>query len=90
VANENSGRRRTHLDAAIAAGHARFWPSVTRFSTVIPTVSAIIDRPKVPAEYGGLALLFRDEVQRIDREMDRALAAVARVPRRPPASAPVA
>ena len=40
-------------------------------------MSATLEKPRVPAEYRGLGRLFRDEVQRIDRQMDRALATVA-------------
>jgi hypothetical protein len=41
-------------------------------------VPATADKPRVPAEYRGLARVFRDEVKRIDKVMDRALAAIAR------------
>jgi hypothetical protein len=47
------------------------------FATVSAPVSAALEKPRVPAEYRGLGWLFRDEVQRIDRQMDRALATVA-------------
>jgi hypothetical protein len=41
-------------------------------------VSATLERPKVPAEFRGLARLFRDEVKRVDVRMNEALAAIAR------------
>jgi hypothetical protein len=37
-----------------------------------------IERRKVPAEFRGAARVFRDEVKRIDKEMDRALATIAK------------
>jgi hypothetical protein len=41
-------------------------------------VSVTLDRPKVPAEYRGLARVFRDAVKRVDEVMDKALATIAR------------
>jgi hypothetical protein len=41
-------------------------------------VSVTLDRPKVPAEYRGLARCFRNEVRAVDEVMDPALAAIAK------------
>jgi hypothetical protein len=38
---------------------------------------ATADKPRVPAEYRGCARLFRDEVKRIDEQMDVALATIS-------------
>jgi hypothetical protein len=40
-------------------------------------VSETLTKPKVPAEYRGLARLFHDEVKRVDVRLDRAVAAIA-------------
>jgi hypothetical protein len=41
-------------------------------------VLATVEKPKVAAEYRGLARLFRDEIKAVDVRMDKALAVVAK------------